>query len=321
MKLRWGVIGCGDIVRKRVAMALQDAPNSELLAACRRDRAKLAAFCGQFGVTRGYLSADEMLRDPEIDAVYIATPVSEHHPLTLAAAKAGKHVLVEKPMAMTVAQCQEMIDAAAASGVRLGVAYYRRFYPVFRRIQQLIAEGAIGRVLSVIATASTPLAMAPGEEGYWRVDRSKSGGGALMDVGSHRIDLLLELFGKPTRVEAICREEDNAEEAASVILAFKSGVQGIVHCLFGPPTDFDDFIVTGTSGRLSVSPLNQGILNIDQCNQVSTEKLPPCANLHLPLVRDFVESVLNQRDPSVTGFAGLKVNDVIQAAYSSTLPF
>ena len=175
--VRWGIIGCGDIVHKRVAAAIQMEPHSELLAACRRDRAKLANFCEQFGVPAEYHDAQGLIDSPDIDAVYIATPVSLHASQTIAAAQHGKHVLVEKPMAVSVQQCDDMINACRRAGVNLGVAYYRAFYPVVERIRSLVESGEIGEVLSISATTSSAFRLRPGEQGYWRVIPELGGGG------------------------------------------------------------------------------------------------------------------------------------------------
>jgi predicted dehydrogenase len=149
MQVRWGLLGCGDIARKRVARAINDDPHSRLVGACRRDPSRLQAFCSAFGVERAYTRDADLLADPDLDAVYIATPVHLHLPQTLAAAAAGKHVLVEKPMALSVAECDRMIEACQRHGVLLGIAYYRRFYPVVDRIKQAVAAGpdheAVGR--------------------------------------------------------------------------------------------------------------------------------------------------------------------------------
>ena len=117
MPVRWGLLGCGDIARKRVARALAEEPRSRLLAACRRDEAKLHAFCQAFAIERAYTRDAGLLADLDLDAVYIATPVRLHLPQTLAAARAGKHVLVEKPMALTVAECAALIEARRAARV------------------------------------------------------------------------------------------------------------------------------------------------------------------------------------------------------------
>ena len=146
-KLKWGLIGAGDIARKRIAPALRDSPNCELVTVSRK-RAELAAdFAKEFGARKWFADWRELIADDEIEAVYIATPVYLHCEQTIAAANAGKHILCEKPMAMNVAECEEMIDACRVNSVKLGIAYYRRFYPVIERIKQVIESGEIGKVV------------------------------------------------------------------------------------------------------------------------------------------------------------------------------
>ncbi|MDE0735492.1 MAG: Gfo/Idh/MocA family oxidoreductase, partial [Pirellulaceae bacterium] len=111
MTIRWGILGCGDVARRRVAAAIQQNPGSSLEAVCRRDPGKLEEFRNSFDVPRGYTDAQQLLADPEIDALYIATPVYLHQQQAVAAANQGKHVLVEKPMAMSVTECDTMIEA------------------------------------------------------------------------------------------------------------------------------------------------------------------------------------------------------------------
>ncbi|HSQ24380.1 MAG TPA: Gfo/Idh/MocA family oxidoreductase, partial [Pyrinomonadaceae bacterium] len=144
-RVKWGLIGCGDIARKRVATALRDLSECELTAVSRA-RAELAeAFAAEFGASKSYPAWQDLVHDPDIQAVYVATPVNQHALQTLAALEAGKHVLCEKPMAMTVVECDRMIAAARANQVKIGVAFYRHFYPVVARIKELIAAGEIGR--------------------------------------------------------------------------------------------------------------------------------------------------------------------------------
>jgi predicted dehydrogenase len=315
---RWGIIGCGDVVWKRVAAAIQNDGQSELVALCRRDPQKLAAFCDQFGVDRSSTQADALINAPDIDALYIATPVHLHRPQTIAAARAGKHVLVEKPMALCTAECDEMIAACREADVRLGVAYYRPFYPVVRRISELVANGTIGSVLSVSAVTSTPCAMRPGDDGYWRVIPGEGGGGALMDVGSHRLELFLRMFGPIIGVKAFCGTvavDYESENVASLILQFESGIQGTLQCFFGTDTDQDEFAVLGTRGRLTSRLLNDGRLLIEQNAATSVEQHPPHSNFNSPLIADFVTAILEQRQPTVTGEHGREVNRIMELAY------
>ena len=318
MKIRWGILGCGHIARRRVARAIQDDAHSELVAACRRNAATLREFCSDFQIKGAYTRDQELLADDTVDAVYIATPVHRHCPQTVAAAAAGKHVLCEKPMALSVAECDEMIGACRQHGVKLGVAYYRRFYPITRRMNELIAAGDIGDLLSVSVTCASRFALSPGDQGYWRVIPAQGGGGSLMDIGSHRIDLLLHMFGDVTDVKAYCYPVSagyEPEDCASLIMRFDWGLQGSLQCVFGAPVDPDEFSVLGTKGRLLAAPLNGSRLMIDSGNQRREELHPPADNLTTPLIADFVAAIHQDRVPAVSGEEGRRTNAVIERAY------
>ena len=144
-KLRWGLIGCGDISCKRVAPALRDSPECEFVAVARARSELAQSFADRFGARKWFADWRELMLANDIDSVYIATPVHLHAEQTIAAAEAGKHVLCEKPMAVNVKECQRMIAACRSHHVKLGVAYYRRFYPAVARIKNIIRSGEIGR--------------------------------------------------------------------------------------------------------------------------------------------------------------------------------
>ena len=318
MSIRWGILGCGDIARKRVAQACSDAAGSELLAAWRRDGAKRARFCQDFGVERSYADETELIADADLDAVYIATPPHLHRQQTLAAAAVGKHVLVEKPMALSTAECDEMTAACRRAGVKLGVAYYRRFYPIVRRMKEIIADGSIGKILSVGAVTSTPFAIRPGEDGYYRARWAEGGGGALMDVGSHRLNLLLDMLGPIERVKAHCDTlvgDYETDDCATLAFRFAAGMHGTLQCYFGTTPDLDVFKMIGTRGHVTADPLNGSELVIQRGEERHVESHPREENTHLPLVADFVAAVRDDRDPLVTGEEGRAANDVMERAY------
>jgi len=318
--IRWGILGCGDVARRRVAGAIAKDPGSRLVAACRRNAEALEEFCNDFGVPRGYTDEADLIGDADIDAVYIATPVDRHLGQTLACAAAGKHVLCEKPMAMSVEECDRMIAACLEAGVTLGLAYYRRFYPVLDRIRDVIAEGRIGRVFSITAVTATPFEFRDGEDGYWRVVLEEGGGGALMDVGSHRLNLFLDLLGPITDVSGYCDTiagDFSADDAAVLCVRFASGALGSLQCYFGVPVDPDEFVVVGTGGRLVATPLNSGQLMIETAEGIETESHPPAANFNLPLVTDFVEAIAEGRMPRVSGHEGRATNEVIARGYGT----
>tara|TARA_B100000686_G_scaffold336046_1_gene405423 strand:- start:55 stop:1032 length:978 start_codon:yes stop_codon:yes gene_type:complete len=318
MPIRWGIIGCGDVARRRVAAAILGDEHSDCLAACRRDPAQLAQFCSDFEIPRAYTTHQELLADEQIDAVYVATPVSAHCEQVLAAAAAGKHVLVEKPMGCTVSECNQMIDACQRAGVRLGVAYYRRFYPVVERMHQLLREGHLGELLSIAAVTANPFQMSPDDEGYWRVMPDVGGGGSLMDIGSHRLNLFLHLGGPIREIKAYCNTiaaPYAAENVASLIVRFQSGAHGMLQCFFGSAFDPDVLTITGTRGQITTTPLNGGQLVCELDGKQSIEAHPPAENFNAPLISDFASAIHGQRPPEVTGEEGRKTNEALAAAY------
>ena len=261
------------------------------------------------------------MHDDTIDAVYLATPVREHLPQTILAAAAGKHVLVEKPMAITANECDEMIAACAEANVQLGVAYYRRFYPIVERIKELLQTQKIGDPLCVSAVTSTPLAMTESDDGYWRTNQTDSGGGALMDVGSHRINVFLHLFGPVKTVKAICTRvaaKYETEDAAVLIMQFESGLVGTLQCHFGA-NDPDEFTILGTKGRFIASPLNGDKLIIEIDGKQTAETLPSAKNFCAPLIADFVQAIHQNRPPRIDGNEGRATSQLMDQAYADSV--
>lgn len=318
-QLRWGILGVGDVVWKRVAQAIKAHPDSQLVAACRRSADELQRFCQEFAVPHAFTDDEQLLTSDEIDAVYIATPVADHCRQTLAAAAAGKHVLVEKPMAMTVDECDQMVDAFETANLTLGVAYYRRFYPVVKRIHVLLSEHAIGTPLNVTAITTNPTGLESGTGG-WRIDPALGGGGPLMDIGSHRIDLFLDLFGPIAKVKAICNTQHGdfpVEDTALLIMQFESGMTGHLQVHFASRADPDQLVIQGSHGRIVVQPLNAGRLTLQNASGETTEVHPPASNFNGPMIADFVDAIQSKREPLVSGGVGRSTSVVMEQAYRS----
>jgi predicted dehydrogenase len=314
MAVRWGLLGCGDIANKRVADAIVADERSELVAACRRDRESLEAFGRQFEIACLTTSAEELIAREDLDAIYVATPVHLHCEQTIAAARSGKHVLVEKPMAIDPVECQRMIDASAANGVALGVAYYRRFYPVVARVAGLIADGTLGRPLSILATTGNSNRF-PSDD--WRVVKTLGGGGPLMDIGSHRLDLFLQLLGDVNHVHSVCAPSPDyeSEDVATLLVEFKNGCHGVLQCYFGTVDTPDRLEVIGTDGRVTIDDLNAGEMTIATADGTLTESHRPHANFHAPQIRDFTDAIESGRTPTVTGEIAMATNQIIADAY------
>ncbi len=318
-KLRWGLIGCGDISRKRVAPALRDLPTCEFVAVSRA-RAELAReFAQEFGARKWHPRWEDLIADPEIDSVYVATPVYLHAEQTIAAAEAGKHVLCEKPMAMDVEQCDRMIDACRSNGVKLGVAYYRRFYPVIRRIKELLESGELGKPVLIQINAFEWFNPEPGHPRYWFVEKDKAGGGPMFDFGCHRIEVMLNLLGPIADVRGIHNNvlfEREVEDTSVATFRFQNGTCGVLSVTHAAQEPQDTLDIFCSNGSIHVPVLNQGVLQVRRAETTATEEHPPHPNLHLPLIEDFTQAVLEDRAPEVAGEVGREVAQVEELIYA-----
>lgn len=314
--VRFGLIGCGDIARKRVAPAFRDSPLCELVAISRAQADLAPAFAKEFGAQRWYSDWRELLSDVEINAVYVATPVDLHAEQTIAAAESGKHVLCEKPMALNPTECERMIAACRQNNVKLGVAYYRHFYPVVRRVKEIIDAGEIGSpVVSQINAFEwfDPPASHPRS---WLLKKSRSGGGPMFDFGCHRIEVLLDLFGSVKKVKAMVSNsffKREVEDVAAALLEFQQGTCATLTVAHAAREPQDTLDVFGSLGSLHVSVLNEGALRVVSAVSERSEKHPPAANIHQPLIEDFARAVLEKRQPVVTGEIGLEVAKIEEA--------
>ncbi len=287
--VNWVVAGIGDIARKRVIPAIQSEPRSRLVGFVTRDPAKIAAYPG----TRAWPTVEAAVANPEADAVYIALPVAMHAGAAIAALRAGKHVLCEKPMAMNFAEAERMVAAGCSSGRLFGVSYYRRLYPKLLRARRLIAEGAIGRPLVAEANCHSWFVI---EGREWLADPALSGGGPLYDIASHRIDAMNFLFGKPERA---CGLLSNAvhriavEDSATALIGYPGGVHGVVDVRWNSRVARDQFRIIGENGEIGLDPLNGPELRVAG----RTEMLPAHPNLHFPIVENFVDAIAGD-DPT-----------------------
>jgi predicted dehydrogenase len=319
-KLRWGLIGCGDIARKRIARALRDSENCELVAVSRERAELVQSFAAEFEAQKAYRSWTELIADDAIDAVYIATPVDLHAAQAIAAVETGKHVLCEKPMAMNVAECDRMIAAARANQVKLGVAYYRHFYPVVSRAKQLIASGEIGPPVLAQINAFEFFNPETDHPRSWLLRKDRAGGGPMFDFGCHRIEVFVNLFGPIAEVQAQLANvvfEREVEDTATALFRFQSAACAtlcVTHAAREPRDTLDIF---GARGSIHISNLNEGTMRILSGEGERNEDHPPDANLHAPMIRDFVRAVIDDREPSVNGETGRMVAMIEEKIYAS----
>jgi predicted dehydrogenase len=318
MKIRWGLVGCGDISNKRVAPAIVDLGNSELVSIARADFSKAEQFAKKFGAKKWFKDWQDLVADDDIDAVYIATPVNLHAEQAIAAAEAGKHVLCEKPMAMDTAECDRMIDACKAANVNLGVAYYRHFYPAVNMINEILQSGQIGLPAYTLIKVHEMFNPKPGQPRRWLVEKEYAAGGPMMDVGSHRIELLLNLFGPISEAKGMLTNgvyERSVEDTGLATFSFESGCAASLATCHASVFPQDTVDVFGCKGTIKVSSLNEGRMTIIDSSGEREEHHPPHANVHQPHIEDFANAVIKNVEPAVTGEMGREVTRILDLIY------
>ncbi len=308
--LNWLVVGIGDITTRRVLPAIQSEPDSKLAGIVTRNPEKAKPYDCPV-----WTSLEDALRSPEIEAVYIATPVFLHAPYTIQSLRAGKHVLCEKPMAMSYPEALSMQRAAEETGLTFGVSYYRRTYPKVQRAKQLLEQNVIGQPTIAEATSHS---WASGDDlnRQWLFDPSKAGGGPLYDIASHRIDLMNYFFGKPRRVTAQLSNSVHryaVEDNATVLIEYSGGMRAIVDVRWNSHVARDEFRIRGTDGELDLTTLNEPELRI---TPGSIELWPTHKNIHYPCVANFVDAVRNRAPLLSSGTTALWTDWVTSHAVS-----
>ena len=318
--LRWGLIGCGDIAGKRVAPALRDLDNCRLVAVSRAQYDLAEQFAREFGAQRWYKDWRDLLKDEEIDAVYIATPPNLHAEQTIAAAKAGKHVICEKPMALEVQACRRMIAACRTAGVRLSIAYYRHFYPMVSRVKQILDSGEIGKVVLAEIRAFENFRPEAEDPRYWMVRKQQAGGGPLMDFGCHRIEVLLNILGETANawgsLGSLVTDWD-VEDTSISILEFRNEARGVLAVSRAIKEPQDSLDIYGSAGSIHIPVLNGGAMTVITPRGERREEHPPHQNLHLPYIHSVTQAFLQNREPPVPGETGLRIAEIIEEIYHS----
>ncbi|HEX9423227.1 MAG TPA: Gfo/Idh/MocA family oxidoreductase [Pyrinomonadaceae bacterium] len=294
--IRWGMIGCGDVTEVKSGPGFQKATHSSLVAVMRRNGELARDYAERHGVSQWYNEAAKLIDDPNVDAVYIATPPSSHKQYTLMSAAAGKPVYVEKPMALNFVECQEMIAACRAAGVPLFVAYYRRALPRFLKIKQLVDSGAIGEVRFV----SVALYQPPDREGLkstalpWRIVPELSGGGLFVDLASHILDFLDYVFGPIISVKGYASNQAgqySAEDIVTGTFQFESGVHGVGSWCFTAANKCDVTKIVGSAGEISFSTFDAGPIMLTTAAGVSEFRVEYPQHIEQPLIQTVVDEL------------------------------
>lgn len=323
--IRWGILGAGDVCEVKSGPAFQKADRSELVAVMRRNGEKAADFAKRHGVGKWYDSVDALLADPEIDAVYIASPPRFHQEHCLAALAAGKHVYLEKPMAMNAEECIAIIDAEKQSPGNVVVAHYRRALPAFKKIGELIADGTIGDVrlaeVNFFLPESSNLIADTADN--WRLNPEVSGGGLFHDLSPHLIDLLLVYFGRPLRYEGFSARQNPAATAddfvqGMIIFENKIFFRGTWCFSVAPCSTSERLVITGNKGSVSVPFFGDEVRLCTEEGETVTEiDNPP--HIQLPMIEEVTRYFLGEGECPCPTSDGLQVMEIVDRFTGKTI--
>jgi predicted dehydrogenase len=317
--IRWGIVGCGNVTEIKSGPAFQKIPGSELVAVMRRDVVKAEDYARRHGVPKWYGDAEALIHDPDVDAVYVATPPDVHTAYTIQAAQAGKPVYVEKPMARNYQECEHMIQACEQAGVPLFVAYYRRRLPAFLKVKELIDAGAIGDVRLASIVLYQPIRPHDLEPDRlpWRVIPEISGGGYFFDLGSHQLDFLDYLLGPIVSVSAHAANQAGLYPAEDVVCAdfrFESGVLGSgVWCFTVSETSrYERTTILGSDGKIEYSNFDLSLpVHLETPTGVQELRLPTPEHVQQPLIQTVVDQLRGIGKCPSTGVTAARTSRVM----------
>jgi predicted dehydrogenase len=334
-KIRWGVIGSGGIARRRtIPEGLLPAANAQLIAICDIDPRTNAEVARQFGVT-AFSSLEELLQ-AEIDAVYVATPAYLHTEQACRAAEAGKHVFCEKPLGLSVAEAERILGTCEKARVKLGTAFMMRYQSQHQAAQRLIQEGKLGKPVYARAQLSCWYPPVPGA---WRQDPKLGGGGSLIDMGGHCLDLLEMFFGPANAVTCMVQRSVHpypSEDSAVALVRFENGALATVDTFFCIPDNssknrfeiygsLGSILAQGTIGQGEAGEMTAFLEAKDLAYDAQQSRAlaggiviaPPPVNMYRAEIEAFSRALLQGEDTSPSAHAGLRSQILLAACYES----
>jgi len=312
-KINWGIIGCGDVTEIKSGPAFNKVPDSALVAVMRRDAEKAKDYAQRHNVPRWYNDANELINDPEVNAIYIATPPSSHEEYTLAAINAGKPVYVEKPMALNYKAAKNMAGAAAEKNIKLVVAHYRREWPLFKKIKELVNDKTIGEINSVRLRFCRPAlskADLADEKTAWRVDPKVSGGGLFHDLAPHQLDIMYWLFGNAGMIEGVSSNQAGnytADDRVSGSILFKTGIVFTGDWCFCANESIDHCEISGSKGKISFSFFSGNSIELIINNKTNSLKFDQLQHVQQPMIEKIVQYFLDAAPNPCTAEEGAEV--------------
>lgn len=318
--IQWGIIGCGDVTEVKSGPAFNKVPHSRLVAVMRRNEEKVRDYARRHHVPQWYTSADDLINDPEVNAIYIATPPLHHEEYTLKALRAGKPVYVEKPMALNAEAAARMAAVAQKTGVKLCVAHYRREQPLFRKVKAMLEGVELGRVQLVQLKMLQPhqSKIITQTEDNWRINPAVSGGGLFHDLAPHQLDLVLHFFGRPSLAKGIAVNQGGYYEPADTVsgqLLLPGGVlfQGLWSFVAPEEEKKDEFTIIGEKGSLRFPVFDHHAITWTKEGSEEQILFDRLEHVQQPMIEKVVQYFLGEADNPCPAEDGAEVMRMMEA--------
>ena len=314
--LKWGFIGCGEVAEKKSGPAFAEVEGSSVVAVMSRTEQRARTYAVGHGVPRWYTNAQQLVDDPDVNAIYVATPPSSHATYAIMAMKAGKPVYVEKPLAASYEDCARINRIAEQTGVPCFVAYYRRYLPYFQRVKQIIDDGVLGKIISVQVRFAVP----PRELDYdhpeqlpWRLKPEIAGGGYFYDLAPHQLDLLQHIFGVILDAQGISTNRGGlyrAEDSVSACFRFENGLAGSGSwCFVAHESAREDCIeVIGDRGKLLFSVFDYQPIELYTSEGMRQIVEPNPPYVQFPIIKQVIEHLQGKGVCECTSVSATPVN-------------
>ena len=317
--LKWGFIGCGEVTELKSGPAFSSVPGSMVEAVMSRSEAKARDYAERHGIKKWYTDAQELIDDPDVNAIYVATPPSSHATFAIMAMKAGKPVYVEKPLAASYEDCSRVNRVSEQTHIPCFVAYYRRYLPYFQKVKSIIDDGVIGKVVNVQIRFAVP----PRDLDYqkagklpWRLQPDIAGGGYFYDLAPHQLDFLQYVFGVITEANGICANRGGlyqAEDSVSACFQFENGLPGSGSwCFVAHESATEDRIeVVGEKGIVNFSVFTYDPIVLQTSEGTHTIEVPNPPYVQYPLIKNVIEHLQGIGICTCTSVSATPVNWVL----------
>lgn len=319
--LRWGFIGCGEVVETKSGPAFSEVEGSSVIAVMSRTERRARGYAEAHGIGKWYTDAQELIDDPDVNAVYIATPPSSHATYAIMAMKAGKPVYVEKPLAASYEDCARINRISEQTGIPCFVAYYRRYLPYFKKVREIVETGRIGQVLNVQIRYTEPLRaldakMLAEHKLPWRLQPEIAGGGYFYDMAPHQLDLLQDIFGVILEARGIRANRGGyyeAEDSVSACFRFENGLPGSGSwCYVAHEQAREDCIeIIGTKGLVSFSVFDYKPIRLQTSDGDENITVPNPPYVQYPLIKNVIEHLQGISVCTCTSISATPVNWVM----------